>query len=98
MFTPHPSLVPLEMASAGLITVTNSFDVKTPEAMAAISSNLITTRPTVEGVVAGLEEATSRVGDANARVEGAQLKWSDDWDDSLDEPLVREINELMDRC
>ncbi len=98
MFTPHPSLVPLEMASAGLITVTNSFDVKTPDAMAAISSNLITTRPTVEGVVAGLAEATSRVGQVDARVAGAQLKWSDDWDDSLNEPLVREINELMSRC
>ena len=98
MFTPHPSLVPLEMASAGLLTVTNSFDVKTPEAMAAISSNLVTTRPTVAGVVAGLAEATRRVGDVDARVAGARVDWSDDWDDSLSEPLVREINGLMNGC
>ncbi len=31
MLTPHPSLVPLEMAAAGLSTVTNTFANKTPE-------------------------------------------------------------------
>ena len=29
MYTPHPSLVPIEMASAGMLTVTNSFENKT---------------------------------------------------------------------
>ena len=37
MLTPHPSLVPLEMASAGMATVTNSFENKTPAALEAIS-------------------------------------------------------------
>ncbi len=37
MYTPHPSLVPLEMASAGLLTVTNTFENKTPATLAAIS-------------------------------------------------------------
>ena len=46
MYTPHPSLVPIEMASAGMLTVTNSFENKTAEAMSAISSNLITAEPT----------------------------------------------------
>ena len=32
MYTPHPSLVPIEMASAGMLTVTNSFENKTPAA------------------------------------------------------------------
>ena len=34
MYTPHPSLVPIEMASAGMATVTNSFENKTADAMA----------------------------------------------------------------
>ena len=38
MYTPHPSLVPIEMASAGMLTVTNSFENKTPERMTAIST------------------------------------------------------------
>ena len=29
MYTPHPSLVPIEMASAGMLTVTNTFENKT---------------------------------------------------------------------
>jgi hypothetical protein len=37
MYTPHPSLVPIEMASAGLLTVTNTFENKTAPALAAIS-------------------------------------------------------------
>ena len=41
MYTPHPSLVPIEMASAGMLTVTNTFENKTSEALRAISGNLL---------------------------------------------------------
>ena len=98
MFTPHPSLVPIEMASAGLLTVTNSFETKTAESMSAISSNLITAEPSIEGVVAGLAEAVGRVDDHAARVAGSAVDWSSDWDESFDEPLVAELNALLDRC
>ena len=50
MYTPHPSLVPIEMASAGMLTVTNSFENKTPATLTAISSNLIAAEPTIDGV------------------------------------------------
>ena len=49
MYTPHPSLVPIEMASAGMLTVTNSFENKTAEALAAISPNLIAAEPERRG-------------------------------------------------
>ena len=52
MYTPHPSLVPLEMASAGLVTVTNTFENKTAEAMPAISRNLIAAEPGIEAIAA----------------------------------------------
>ena len=91
MYTPHPSLVPLEMASAGMVTVTNSFENKTPEAMSAISANLITVAPTVEGIAAGLREAASRVGDVAARTEGAAVNWSTGWADSFPDALVDRI-------
>ena len=47
MYTPHPSLVPIEMASAGLLAVTTAFENKTPAAMAAISPNIMAAAPTV---------------------------------------------------
>ena len=66
MYTPHPSLVPIEMASAGMLTVTNTFENKTADAMSAISPNLITAEPSVEGVVGGIAEAVAAVRRARA--------------------------------
>src|SRR5215213_9618675 len=57
MYTPHPSLVPMEMASAGLLTVTNTFENKTAEALHAISGNLIAAEPGLEAVATALGEA-----------------------------------------
>lgn len=98
MFTPHPSLVPIEMASAGLLTVTNSFDTKTPESLTAISSNLIVSEPSIDGVVAGLGAAVGRVGEHEARVAGAAVEWSSDWERSFGPEQMRRIDELLARC
>src|SRR5262249_23291072 len=54
MYTPHPSLVPLEMASAGMLTVTNTYANKTSERLLAISCNFIPAEPTIEGIQRGL--------------------------------------------
>ncbi len=96
MYTPHPSLAPIEMASAGMITVTNTFANKTSEAMAAISPNLIAVEPTVAGVAGGIAEAVGSVGDHGRRVAGADVAWSRDWNDSLDDRLMERVEELLD--
>jgi hypothetical protein len=95
MYTPHPSLAPIEMASAGMLTVTNSFDNKTPEAMSAISTNIITAQPTVEGVVHGLRQAVEGVADVGRRIGGANVRWSRDWSDSFDDDLMERVEELL---
>jgi glycosyltransferase involved in cell wall biosynthesis len=91
MYTPHPSLVPIEMASAGMLTVTNSFENKTAAAMAAISSNLICVEPSVDALVAGLRDAVSTSGDLDRRVLGSRVEWSTDWDVSLSDGLLRRL-------
>jgi hypothetical protein len=91
MYTPHPSLVPLEMASAGLLTVTNTFENKTADALAAISSNLIAAEPTVDGVAGALIEAASAVEDAERRAAGSRVRWARDWDDCFDEALLARV-------
>jgi hypothetical protein len=88
MFTPHPSLVPLEMASAGMLTVTNSFENKTREAMAAISANLITAEPTVESIAGALASAAAGADDAQRRLRGATVDWSTGWEESLPDELL----------
>jgi glycosyltransferase involved in cell wall biosynthesis len=95
MYTPHPSLVPIEMASAGMLTVTNSFANKTAEAMAAISSNLITAEPSLEGLAAGLREAATRVEDFEGRVRGSEVRWSRDWSRSFDSDLMARIESFL---
>jgi glycosyltransferase involved in cell wall biosynthesis len=96
MYTPHPSLVPIEMASAGMLAVTNSFETKTAEAMAAISLNLIAARPTVEGVAAGLRAAAAAVEDVDRRVAGSAVAWSRNWDEAFDDRLLDRVDELLD--
>ena len=97
MYTPHPSLVPLEMASAGLLTVTNTFENKTAGALQAISPNLIPAPPTVAGVAAALATATAGAADADARVRGSAVRWSRDWDASFDRELLERVAGLLRR-
>ncbi len=95
MYTPHPSLVPIEMASAGMLAVTNSFENKTAEALAAISPNLIAAEPSIEGVAAALCEAAAAAGDVERRLRGSRVDWSRDWDESFDDALMARVEEWL---
>ncbi len=91
MYTPHPSLVPIEMASAGMLTVTNSFDTKDAEALAEISSNLLVAEPAIESIAAALSRAADGVADGARRVRGAQVNWSREWAQSFQPALVKRL-------
>jgi glycosyltransferase involved in cell wall biosynthesis len=91
MYTPHPSLVPIEMASAGMLTVTNTFENKTAAAMASISANLVATEPRIDAIAAGLGAAAARVGDVGDRVRGSDVRWSRDWDGSFPDELLERV-------
>ncbi|HET6831858.1 MAG TPA: glycosyltransferase, partial [Solirubrobacterales bacterium] len=98
MSTPHPSLVPLEMASAGLLTVTNSWETKTAAAMAALSPNLIAVPPGIDGIAAGLAEAAAGAGEHERRIAGAVVDWSRDWDHAFDTTTMAAVLGLLDAC
>ncbi len=91
MYTPHPSLVPIEMACAGMLTVTSSFENKTPEAMAAISGNLIVAEAGVESLAVALREAAAGAGDLQRRAAGSRVSWSSDWRTSLPDELLQRL-------
>ena len=95
MFTPHPSLVPLEMASAGLVTVTNTFENKTAAAMEAISPNLIAAEPGVSAIAAALEAAAARADDAEARVRGSAVAWPRDWGEAFSDDVLDRVVSLL---
>jgi hypothetical protein len=95
MYTPHPSLVPIEMASAGLLTVTNTFENKTAQALSAISPNLVGAQPGLDGITAALADTAARVDDHGRRAAGAKVKWSSDWDTSFDDDLMARVESYL---
>jgi hypothetical protein len=80
------------MASAGMVTVTNSFENKTPDALDAISPNLIAAEPSIGAIAAALGEAVARVEDVEARAAGSHVAWSRDWDETFGEELLDAIS------
>jgi glycosyltransferase involved in cell wall biosynthesis len=98
MLTPHPSLAPIEMAAAGMPTVTNTFETKTAGAIEALSGNLIPVAPTVEAIADGLAEAVRRSADPSGRIAGAAVDWPSDWNEALGPDVMRRVEELLAAC
>ena len=95
MLTPHPSMVPLDMAAAGLVTVTNTFATKTAERMGAISPNIIAAPPTIDGIKRGLVRALSAVDDAAARVAGSRLNWATTWEETFNPEVMAAVRRFI---
>jgi hypothetical protein len=95
MYTPHPSLVPIEMAAAGMVTVTNTYANKTASQLLHISPNFVPVEPTVEGVAAGLAEAATRTSDHDARVRGSAVRWSTTWEQAFNPRVMQRLAEFL---
>jgi glycosyltransferase involved in cell wall biosynthesis len=95
MLTPHPSLVPIEMASAGLVVVTNTFANKSRPALEAISGNIVAVSPSIAEVADGLRRAVRRLDDYEARAREAAVQWSRSWEEAFPPTLVRALGELL---
>jgi glycosyltransferase involved in cell wall biosynthesis len=100
MYTPHPSLPPIEMAAAGLIVVTNTCLNKTEEELRKISKNIVGVCATLDCILAGLRYAASHVEDYDRRIEGSNVNWPNDWIDVFDESRIVKIKYFIDnsRC
>ena len=95
MYTPHPSLAPIEMAAAGMLTVTNTLrdqdgrgsrrDLTEPDRGRSRTST---------GSWRGCAKRSAGADDAERRVRGAQVNWSRDWDESFDDALMTAPREL----
>jgi glycosyltransferase involved in cell wall biosynthesis len=97
MHTPHPSLVPIEMASAGMLAVTNTFENKTTDALARISPNLIAAEPSIGAVADALCTAAAAAGDAERRVRGSRVDWSRDWDEAFGDDVLDRVVGFLGR-
>lgn len=96
MEAPHPSLVPFEMASAGMPTVTTTWGgSKTAETLAAITPNLIAADSGPAAIAAALRVAVARSVDYEGRSNGARFVWPRDWDEAFDDRLLDRITGLL---
>jgi hypothetical protein len=91
MLTPHPSLVPLDMAAAGLVTVTNTYANKTGEVLEAISENIIAVPPTVNGITEGLVRGLEQVDNFDRRVLGSRINWQTRWSDAFGPAVMEKL-------
>jgi hypothetical protein len=96
MYTPHPGLVAIEMAAAGMATVTNTFENRDAAALEAISPNLIAAEPSVEGVVEALAAAEAHVGELERRASGSRVGWPTSWDEALGDEVLARVERLLD--
>jgi hypothetical protein len=84
------------MASAGMLTVTNTFENKTADALASISANLLAAEPTIEAVAGALCDAAAGADDVERRLAGSRVDWSRDWGDSFGEALLTRVLSLLE--
>ncbi len=91
MYTPHPSLLPLDMAAAGMVVVTNTCINKTAARLADLSTNLIGAGPHIDGVYEGLQDAAAMVDDIDPRRSGARVNWANDWEQSFSPGIMKHL-------
>jgi len=91
MYTPHPSLLPLEMAAAGMVVVTSECLNKTSEKMKAISGNILAGPPTEQGITDILGVAVSMVSNFKNRIQNSKVNWSSSWDETFSDDWFKQV-------
>ncbi|WP_191832911.1 hypothetical protein [Pseudomonas fluorescens] len=95
MLAPHPSILPFEMASAGQVVVTNTYESRTAEVLRAISPNIEPCEADPFSVSEALQAAVARVGDSEARIKGASFDWVRDWDHAFNDEVIEKISRIL---
>lgn len=96
MYTPHPSLLPLELAAAGMWVVSNECENKTQAELSQISSNLLAAVSTIDGVTEKLAWAAANCADYAVRREGAKVNWASSWHDSFNNEKMSLITQWLE--
>jgi hypothetical protein len=94
MSSPHPSLIPMDLAASGAVVVTNTFETKTPEYLRNISENIIPAHPGLHELSAALTEGVARTNDVALRYSGSVVKWPKSWNETWTDEhrlFIREI-------
>lgn len=97
MWAPHPSVLPFELARAGVVTVTNEFEERDATYLSAFGTNLVTAKPSVDEMVEALRVAVNRAEDFDRRIEQSMFTWPTDWDEVFDNSFFENIFDAIRR-
>lgn len=95
MYAPHPSVPPFEMAAAGMLTVTTTFESRSSEDSESISRNLIAASPDPSSVANAIQDAVERVGDYESRVQAAKFQWPRTWKETFNDELMESLVDVL---
>lgn len=96
MASPHPSLLPFDLAGSGCIVVTNECYNKTQAYFDEISGNIICKEADLDQLVDGIAEAVKRVSDLDTRYyEAENMKFPKTWDETWTDEHKRWIRERL---
>jgi hypothetical protein len=79
------------------VTITNTYENKTRDKLAAISSNIIAVPPTIEGLTAGITEAVQRVPNLDARLAGSHVDWAANWDEAFNPGFMEKLKQFIEK-
>lgn len=97
MSSPHPSLIPMDLAASGAIVVTNTFETKTVGYLEGISSNIIAARPDLFALSAAIQEGVRRTSDVDGRWNGSTITWPKTWEQTWSEDHVKFVHEVFEQ-
>lgn len=74
IYAPHPGVVSLEMAQAGLITITNNFNNRDSNYYSNFSENILTCEPYIEEILVSLKNAIELTDNSEYRIKNSEMK------------------------
>jgi hypothetical protein len=84
MASPHPSLLPFDLAGSGAVVVTNTFGVKTQAYFDGITKNIIAQEPSLDTLVEGMRRAVAQSENLSERFERAKnMKFPRTWQETF---------------
>ena len=95
MYAPHPSVPPLEMAAAGMVTVTSLFENRTDSDMQKISRNIIAVQPSTKEICHGLAKAAKQAGNYEERIKNSRLDWPRRWEESFNDDFMMKLEKFI---
>ena len=99
MASPHPSMIPMDLAGSGCIVVTNTFKTKTDEYLRGLSGNIIPAMPGLNEIVSALEVAKAKSQNLDDRYRFAEaMEYPRDWERSLTPEHLSFFNRCLSVC